>query len=324
MREHMPAERKHGARFVKSGAVGQRLGDLFKIENTPALVTRRLGMSQMAVTEIRSDDPVLGLIDPVPIEDAFLVSLVFRSLDHHEVWENGRPCPRHSIAAGQFHLRDLKREQSTLIEQPHHSLQFYLPRAALVEIADEAEARGVDELRYQPGVPISDPVVWSLGSCLRPVFERPEQANRMFLEHVMLALGTHVAQTYGDLEPGSKARRGGLTSWQEKRAKELMSADLSGEASIKKVAKHCGLSVSHFSRAFKESTGIAPHQWLILRRVEVAKAVLRSPHLSLAEVALMCGFADQSHLTRVFSRIVGVSPGVWRRNCEIAVAAAQR
>lgn len=309
---------------INSGAVGQRLGDLFKINHAPALVTRKLSVAQMAVTEIRSDFPVLGLVDPVPIEDAYLVSLMLKKLDHHEVWESGRPCPRRSIGVGEFHLRDLKREQSALIEQAHHSLQLYLPRAALNAIADENEARPIGELRYRPGVPISDPIVRNIGSSLRNVFERPQEANRLFLDHVTLALGIHLAQTYGDLEPGSRSRRGGLTGWQERRAKEYLSANLGGEGSLKEIAALCSLSTSHFSRAFKETIGIAPHQWLVRRRIEVAKPLLKAPSLSLTEVALKCGFADQSHFTRVFSRIVGISPGAWRRNCEISVAVAKR
>jgi AraC family transcriptional regulator len=68
-----------------------------------------------------------------------------------------------------------------------------------------------------------------------------------------------------------------------------------------------------FSRAFKQSTGIPPHQWLLDRRVETAKDLLRRSCLSLTDIALTCGFSDQSHFTRVFVRACGVSPGVWRR-----------
>jgi len=71
--------------------------------------------------------------------------------------------------------------------------------------------------------------------------------------------------------------------------------------------------VSHFSRAFRRSVGAAPHNWLLMHRVEVAKVRLRGARLSLLDVALACGFADQSHLTKVFTRIVGISPGAWRR-----------
>jgi AraC family transcriptional regulator len=59
--------------------------------------------------------------------------------------------------------------------------------------------------------------------------------------------------------------------------------------------------------------GMAPHRWLLTRRIEVAKESLRDRRSSLSDVALACGFADQSHLTQVFTRMVGVSPGAWRR-----------
>jgi AraC family transcriptional regulator len=59
--------------------------------------------------------------------------------------------------------------------------------------------------------------------------------------------------------------------------------------------------------------GVAPHNWLLMRRIEIAKQKLRGRQLSLSDVAFACGFADQSHFTRVFTRMVGVSPGAWRR-----------
>jgi AraC-like DNA-binding protein len=98
-----------------------------------------------------------------------------------------------------------------------------------------------------------------------------------------------------------------------RRAKEILSANLDGRVPLKEVARECRLSVSHFSRAFRRSMGVAPHSWLLARRVEAAKEKLRDGGLSLLDVALACGFADQSHLTKVFTRFVGVSPGAWRR-----------
>jgi AraC family transcriptional regulator len=135
----------------------------------------------------------------------------------------------------------------------------------------------------------------------------------LFVDHVLLALGTYVAQTYGGMRPLSLPVRGGLTARQIRRAKEIFTASLDGHLPLKQVAQECGLSVSYFSRAFRRSMGTAPHKWLLTHRVEVAKQKLRDSRLSLRDVALDCGFADQSHLTQVFTRLVGVSPGAWRR-----------
>ena len=129
----------------------------------------------------------------------------------------------------------------------------------------------------------------------------------------MLAVAAHVAQTYGGMRPVSRPVRGGLSPWQVRRAKEILSANLDGNVLLKEVARECRLSVSHFSRAFRRTMGMAPHNWLLAHRIEVAKEKLRDGGLSLSEVALTCGFANQSHLTRVFTRMVGVSPGAWCR-----------
>jgi AraC-like DNA-binding protein len=86
-----------------------------------------------------------------------------------------------------------------------------------------------------------------------------------------------------------------------------------GAASLSRVAQACGLSVSHFSRAFKRCTGMSPHRWSLTRRLERAKRLLMKAHFSLADVAFECGFCEQSHLTHAFSREFGLSPGAWRK-----------
>jgi len=117
----------------------------------------------------------------------------------------------------------------------------------------------------------------------------------------------------GALRDGVSIPRGGLAPWQARRAKELLNANLDGKLPLSQLAEKCGLSTRHFARAFRQSTGVPPHRWLLSRRVDRAKDLLRDPALSLAEVALACGFADQSHFTRMFTTLVGLSPGLWRR-----------
>ncbi len=132
-----------------------------------------------------------------------------------------------------------------------------------------------------------------------------ELAGRLLTDDTGLALDA------AELDP--PPARGGLAPWQERRAKELMSTHLARQIPLALVAGECRLSVSHFARSFKQCTGKPPHRWLLENRVERAKELLLDPEVSLAEVALDCGFSDQSHFTRVFSRTVGTSPGTWRR-----------
>ncbi|MCO7593806.1 MULTISPECIES: helix-turn-helix domain-containing protein [Pseudomonas] len=73
------------------------------------------------------------------------------------------------------------------------------------------------------------------------------------------------------------------------------------------------MSRSYFTRAFKRSTGLSPHEWLMKLRIDKAKTLMTQSHLPLSQIGLECGFADQSHLSRVFLKQVGVAPASWRR-----------
>jgi transcriptional regulator GlxA family with amidase domain len=93
----------------------------------------------------------------------------------------------------------------------------------------------------------------------------------------------------------------------------LVTARIAAQISLKDLANECRLSASHFAKAFKQTIGEPPHRWLLRQRVKVAKKMLAGSKQSIAEIAIACGFADQSHLTRAFSGIIGVTPGAWRR-----------
>ena len=296
-----------------SDGYGQRLGERLRVESAPTIVTRTLRKADMAVTEIACNDPLPGMSGSIRREDAFLVGLMLRDFPHHKYWEDGQTATVSDLRAGEVCFYDLKRDPVVLLDKPHHAMFFYLPRAALNAIADDANAPRIGDLNYRPGAGVNDVTISGLGHTMVPALSRPDEANRLFVEHVMLAVGAHVAQTYGGMRPVSRPVQGGLAPWQVRRAKEILSAKLDGDVPLKEVARECGLSVSHFSRAFRRSMGMPPHNWLLRRRIEVAKGKLRDNRMPLSDVAFACGFADQSHLTRVFTRMIGVSPGAWRR-----------
>src|SRR5262249_54840262 len=163
------------------------------------------------------------------------------------------------------------------------------------------------------GMGHDDGIVRHIGAALQEGLHRADETNQLFVDHMMLALTTHVAQTYGGLRPGGEPSRGGLAPWRAKRACERLESDLGGKLSLQQIAAELGLSVSHFSRAFRISTGVPPHQWLLRQRVKAAKQLMTVRDLPLSEIAISAGFANQSHFTRVFSSMIGSSPGAWRR-----------
>jgi AraC-like DNA-binding protein len=292
---------------------GQRLADKFGVPDVPCIVTRSLQGAHIAVSEVRIDKPLDRLSEPFAREDAYALSLVLCDLPDNSYWEDGRQVAMATIRSGQSLIHDLRRNPMVLVNKPMHSLLLYLPRSALDALADDANVPRVAELPYEPGVGVLDETVRNLGLSLLPALRAPEQVSRLFTDHLTLAMAAHVAQTYGGMQPSSKPIQGGLAPWQEKRSKDMLAGDLTGSTPLHDIACACGLSVSHFSRAFRRSTGASPHAWLLQMRVEAAKAMLRRREAPLSAVALACGFADQSHFTRVFTRRVGLSPGAWRK-----------
>jgi AraC-like DNA-binding protein len=210
-------------------------------------------------------------------------------------------------------IYDLRRSPIANIDSAFRSLHFYVSKAVLDWIADDAGAAQIEELDCTPGKRIDDPVALSLASAVLPALLRPDEVNVAFAEHLLLAVATHVAATYGHMRLAQGVVRGGLAAWQERRAKEMLTADLTAGISLSDLASECGLSVSHFTRAFRQTTGLPPHRWLLRQRIERAKVLLRNASISLSDIALVCGFADQSHFTRVFSGATGLAPGAWRR-----------
>jgi AraC-like DNA-binding protein len=285
----------------------------FRLEEAPSLTVSALGKAPISIVEAIAREPDRCLSGSLPTQDAFLVNQMLSAFPACEVWEAGRHAATTNLEAGVTTIADLTQDPRFVMTRPFHVLSFQIPVAALTAIAEEASALPIRDLRYDVGAGYRDEVVAHLVNAVRPAMQRPEQANQLFVDYVVLALTAHVARTYAGMRPFKDSPKGGLAPWQEHRACEWLAAHLDGSRPLKEIAAQCGLSVSHFSRAFRQSTGLPPHRWLLQRRIEAAKALMDDRRQPLAQIALTTGFADQCHFTRVFSKHVGVSPGAWRR-----------
>jgi hypothetical protein len=144
-------------------AYGRRLGERFRIENAPAIVTRALRTADIAVTEtVRCPKSAARFSRKMLFSSAY-TSAIF------------------SIAnIG----RAVKRVPSALFDKSYHSLVFYLPRAALDAIADDANAPRIRDLSYEPGAGVNDVTISGLGSVLLPALSHSDQANRLFVDQL--------------------------------------------------------------------------------------------------------------------------------------------
>ncbi len=192
---------------------------------------------------------------------------------------------------------------------PYDNVRFNIPRATFDGLQLETDGRKVGRFNY--GHSVQDPTLFHLAQSVLPALTTQGKHNHLFLDCTLVTLCNHVMQHYGgiDIKPGPIK----LTAAQVNRAKDVMAANLASSLSIEEVATECSLSRSHFSRAFTQTVGMPPREWVQKMRLERAKSLLLfEPPMSIAQVAVECGYTDQPHLNRHFKQAFGVTPGVWR------------
>ena len=251
--------------------------------------------------------PVFGKIAAPPAFVGFLVAL---ALGPYQLRLGRRPMQH--FAPDSVLIHDLAQPFEAYVGSSFDILFLYISATALDDVAQETGAAPVQRLRCMAGM--ADPVLAGLGRALMPALYCPARKKALFVDQLAFALNLHIAQHYGALAlPGLNAKRG-LTPIQESRAKEYLATHLADDVSVADVASACGLSRSYFIKSFRESTGKTPHRWLLEHRLSHARNLLAKSSDAIAEIAVSCGFADQSHLTRMFTREIGTPPNVWRRD----------
>lgn len=114
--------------------------------------------------------------------------------------------------------------------------------------------------------------------------------------------------------PLASQRSGGrLATWQEREVRAYVGAHLGEAVATEDLCMVAGLSISHFSNSFCRTFGETPYKYVMRRRIERAKELMLATQVPLSQIALSCGLSDQAHLSRLFRRFVGASPGFWRR-----------
>ncbi|ACO80360.1 transcriptional regulator, AraC family [Azotobacter vinelandii CA] len=289
----------------------RKIGD--SIPHGPSMsrpATPAFGGLQGSILRSRDTDPDPARILEVPCADAFSIIVQLRDFASHRLWRGKRLAYKGGHVRESMSIAYLGDEVRCQHLAPYDNLRLNLPRASLEETFREAGAGAPGSLDCAQGT--LDPVVYHLSLALVPALSMPGEANRLFVDQVMLAMCTHIGSRYGKTGP-LRDIPGGLAPWQERRAKEMLAEHLADGLSIAELAAECSLSRAYFSRAFKRSTGLAPHEWLLKMRVEKAKELMLHTSMSLSRIGLDCGFTDQSHFSRVFQKMTGAAPSNWRR-----------
>lgn len=158
-----------------------------------------------------------------------------------------------------------------------------------------------------------DRQTYDLAMALQNALRAAEQTDLETCHQLGLRLCQHLIVQYQGHTPEARDHVA-LSPWQERRAKQILASVRQDKLLIAEVASQCAMSRSHFSRAFKKSTGLSPQEWSLKSRIQRAQQLLAEGSLPMCHIALECGFADQSHFSRTFSKLAGTSPKRWQRN----------
>lgn len=245
--------------------------------------------------------------------ESYFFTVHLRRMKKAEVWADGRQMPVPDLRRGSLQIIDQRRAWRGLLYPPFDTVNFSLSQAVLDRLAEEAGGSRAEVSGAAFDPERRDPTMLNLAHALLPAFERPHELTTLFADHILLAAAVHILATYCETNVKPLAARWGLALWQQRRAVEMMRESLESDIGLSELAASCGLSQRHFARSFKLSFGLTPHRWLMLERTRRAQQMLEHTSMSLAEIALACGFADQSHFNRVFDMVAAMPPGAWRR-----------
>lgn len=170
------------------------------------------------------------------------------------------------------------------------------------EMSDSAGPTNSPRLRF------SDDRLWTLIKLLTDAIEDSDPTSQLYGDSLTAAV---VARLF-EKPKESKANECGLSAIQLNDSLSYLEAKMPARVDLATLAKLAGLSLSHYSRAFKASTGLAPYQWQLRSRVEKAKDLLMNTNKCLEDIAGATGFADAVHLGRKFRQITGATPSAWR------------
>jgi AraC family transcriptional regulator len=157
-----------------------------------------------------------------------------------------------------------------------------------------------------------DPLLHSIAVSLANELDSEMPAGRLYAESLVNTLTIHLLRHYSTDSLIPDLQFGGLQPQKLRRVLEFIDANLESDLSLAELAEEADLSLYHFARAFKQSMGSTPIQFLMQQRIDRAKTMLAASELPLSQIALTVGFKNQSHFTTQFRKFTEMTPRAWR------------
>jgi AraC family transcriptional regulator len=192
-------------------------------------------------------------------------------------------------------------------------LQVYVHRQLFENAA--AEMYDVDPARADitPRFAVLDPLLEQLALAVVAALRDGDRHDSLYVESLAQMIAVHMVRNHSSCARPRSHSGPDIANWKMRRLRGYIEAHLDGDLTLGALAREAGVSPLYLPRAFKTAVGQSPHQYVLARRIERAKDLLRNAELTVADVSVATGFSSQSHLSDWFARAVGIPPAAYRR-----------
>lgn len=197
-------------------------------------------------------------------------------------------------------------EDSVSFRKPVRRILLNLEPSVLQQALPDSDSGQDVELIDQWGV--EDPQVEYILRALEADLEAGVPGGRLFGDSLLCVLAVRLQRSYAVTPPRDGKPGNGLPRARLNRVIEYIEANLDREIALTTLAEIAGMSAHYFSELFKQSIRLSPHQYVLRRRIARARNLLNDARVTILEAAVRSGFSDQSHFTKIFRRIVGMTP----------------
>ena len=215
---------------------------------------------------------------------------------------------------GEFFLLPAAFDSFQSYSTTDEAIIFIIQPNFLTRIAEQTECLNPARIELRPIVIGRDPIIEQIARSFLGEMQTEGLGGRLYSETLATQLAIHLLRQYCAFDIKLKQYNGGLSPRKLQTVIDYIETNLEEKIGLDALAKITQTSPYHFSRLFKQSTGITPYQYVIQQRIELGKQLLRKEELPIAEIAMMCGFANQSSFTTAFRKLLGVTPKNYRMN----------
>lgn len=191
-------------------------------------------------------------------------------------------------------------------------VHVWLSEELLGSVCAEMYHRNISKLELRDELNAGDPLLYRTAMLLATEINEPDLGDRLLVDALTCQLAVYVLRRHANITFDETSAKEGLSDRQAQLIREFIDQHLGDKPNLRELAAVVNMSPYHFARQFRQSVGTSPHEFVTARRLARTQWLLANTKLSLAEVAMDCGFVDQSHMSRLFRARLDMTPGQYR------------